>query len=152
MKRIMMMVLGTLVGACSGGTEESPQSAEGTIEDLSEYLQWLLNADPVSNPILVIQVAGAEDQFIQYSVGEDSVQLDHPLITEQQQKREEQVREALIETGCLPEVNVGSDGSRFLDCELPRVLERIREVSEDVLRSGLGVTAADRLIFTRSGF
>jgi hypothetical protein len=90
----------------------------GTVTDLARHIQRLIDAPEGS--WLIIEVMGREDAFLQFTAGPNQVQIDHPLVTEQQVEREDAVRKAMSRVGSRPYETLGSDGSRFLDTDVPR--------------------------------
>ncbi len=97
----------------------STRSVElGTVKDLARHIQRLIDAPERSS--LIIELTGLEGAFLQFTAGPSSIQIDHPLITPQQVQREDALRKAFSVTGLTPYETRGSDGSRFLECDVPR--------------------------------
>src|SRR5690242_7693420 len=90
----------------------------GTIGDVQAHLQRLIAAtDP--HAFLVITVAGTP-HFFQFNVDSNAITLDFPLITADQKSREAGFRSFCRSLGFPLRESTGSDGSQFLDCDLPR--------------------------------
>jgi len=92
--------------------------AFGTVADVSTHIQRLLDAPEGS--WLIIELRGLEDAFLQFTAGPDRIQIDHPLITARQVERQDAVRRVFAAAGLTPYETPGSDGARFLDCDVPR--------------------------------
>jgi hypothetical protein len=93
--------------------------ALGTVANLAEQIQRLLESPPGS--YLIVAVAPLETgAFLQFTADATTIQLDHPLITPEQMGREQSLRSILTSVGLVPYDTRASDGSRFLDCDLPR--------------------------------
>ena len=54
----------------------------GTVADLPAHLRRL--AEAPSEGFLIVEVAGLDDAFLQFSAGPGVIQMDHPLITDVQ--------------------------------------------------------------------
>jgi hypothetical protein len=119
------------------GTSSGRSAVLGTAADLPRHLTRLTRAP--SGAYLIVQAAGEDDAFLQFSAGRDAIQMDHPLITEKQLSREDAFRAACESIRRVAYETRGSDGSRFLDCDLPtdpsvaaadarRVLESVFEI------------------------
>ncbi len=149
MRRVLSSLLAGIVSACALPPQQSV--VEGGLGDLRAHLSLLIDAPVDANPFLIVAVYRENDRFLQFSVSADVVQLDHPLISPEQKERETAVRAALEGADCTPEINLGSDGSRFLDCDLPRSVDSVVQATSAVLPSALGVDNSTRLIFSSVG-
>jgi hypothetical protein len=89
----------------------------GTASDLPLHLRRLKEAP--QGAFLIVEVGGLDDAFLQFSAGPGVIQMDHPLITKLQAAREQEFRVACAAIGRVPYESPASDGSRFLDCDLP---------------------------------
>ena len=151
MRKWPFVLLAGLLASCDPPPVPATMEVqEGTTADLEHHLQRLLSA---SNPgaVLIIAVAGADEDFIQFSASEVEVELDHPLITDRQISREQQVRNVLVQLGCTFRENTGSNGARFLDCYFSPNLEELNAAAEAVLSKVLGVHSDTPLVFTSHG-
>ena len=126
-----------------------PSVAPGTAADIATHLQRLLDAPEGSS--LTIEVAGVEDAFVQFTAAPESIQIDQPLITARQVGREAALREVFTTGGLIPYESRGSDGSRFLDCDLPRDSAAAAIAVARVLQSVFGVGASTELRFVGNG-
>jgi hypothetical protein len=99
---------------------------------------------------LVIEAPGT-DSFVQFSAVPGEVQMDFPLVTEAQKVREPQIRRFCDEHGLQIHANRGSDGSRFLDCALPRDAATSVHVVTQALRTVLAVEPQTTLTFHSAG-
>lgn len=81
-------------------SDDQPSVVLGTAVDMAAQITSLLEAPPGSS--LVIDVSGCEDAFVQFVVGPDAIQFDHPLITANQIQRDEALRSVLLGAGLTP--------------------------------------------------
>jgi hypothetical protein len=126
-----------------------PSVALGTVADASAHIQRLLDAPDGS--FLVIELPGVEDAFLQFTAGPDGIQIDHPLITPAQVEREPALQQVFAAAGFMPYQTSGSDGSRFLECDVPRDAAGAAILVERVLESVFGVTSSTELRFVGEG-
>ena len=146
---VLTAFLAGLLISCA--SQPSQQVVDGTMEDLPAHLDRLLAVPVENSPILIISLEGSESDFIQFSVGDDEVELDHPLVSSRQQAREATLRRSLQDAGCEPVINVGTNGARFMDCYLPRSSDEVLRVTTAVLRDLFAVENATPLVFTSYG-
>ena len=128
----------------------SAQSAAlGTVADVNAHVQLLLDAPEGS--VLTIEVTGVEGAFLQLTVGPREIQIDHPLITPTQIEREHALRNLFSAAGFRPYETTGSDGARFLDCDVPRDAAGAAILVQRILASVFGVTSSSELRFLSDG-
>jgi hypothetical protein len=128
----------------------SGSSAEfGTLADASAHLQRLLDAPEGS--FLIIEVTGVEDAFLQFTAGPRGIQIDYPLITPAQIEREHSLRGALAAAGITPYDTPGSDGDRFLDCEVPRDAARTAILVQRIFALVFDATSSTEVRFVGDG-
>jgi hypothetical protein len=119
--------------------------AVGTFADLERQLDRLVRAkDP--HAFLVIEVQDTP-HFLQFSAGPEAIELDYPLITAEQRKREGAFRRFCTGAGLTLRDTTGSDGSRFLDCDLPRDVGAAAATVRRALQDLFGASATTRLLF-----
>jgi hypothetical protein len=127
----------------------APSVALGTIADASAHIQRLLDAPEGSS--LIIELMGVEDAFLQFTAGPDEIQIDHPLITPEQIQREDALRKVFSVAGLRPYETPGSDGSRFLDCDVPRDAVQTAILVQRILESVFRINSATELRFVGNG-
>ena len=129
----------------------SPASsvALGTVADVSMHIQRLLDAPEGS--WLIIELTEADDAFVQLSASPDEIQIDHPLITADQVAREDGLRKVITAAGLTPYETRGSEGSRFLDCDVPRDAARATIVVQRILESLFGSDSSTEVRFIGEG-
>ena len=112
----------------------------GTASDLPLHLLRLKEAP--TGAFLIVEVTGLDDAFLQFAAGPGVIQMDHPLITRAQASREHAFRNACEAIGRVAYESPASDGSRFLDCDLPddpsAAAADVRRVLESLFRVGPG--------------
>jgi len=108
-------------------------------------MRRLLEAtDP--HAFLAISVAGSP-HFLQFSASSTGIELDFPLLTAEQQTYEKVFRQFCRGPDLSLRESSGSDGSRFLDCDMPRDAHRAAEIARQALRDLFGVADSARLTF-----
>jgi hypothetical protein len=139
MSRLFRRLLGSSTG----------QSVEvGTVADVPRHLRRLREAPP--GGFLILEVAGLDGAFLQFSAGPDVIQMDLALIQEVQVSPEQRFRVACESIRRPAYESAGSDGSRFLDCDLSgdpmaaatdvrRVVESLFEVNDATELKFVGV-------------
>lgn len=121
----------------------------GTVSDLPVHLRRLIEAPPEG--FLIVEVAGLDDAFLQFSAGPDVIQMDHPLLTHVQASREQTFRAACEAVRRPVYDSLGSDGSRFLDCDLPGEPSAAAADVRRVLESLFMIEATTELKFVGDG-
>ena len=119
----------------------------GTVKDLSAYLQRLLEAPQGS--FLIVGVTGLDDDdaFLQFAAGPNDIQIDHPLKTANQLERESALRAVFAAAGLTPYETRGSDGARFLDCDVPRDSAGAAILVQRIFESVFGIDSSTELRF-----
>jgi hypothetical protein len=124
-------------------------SDRGTIADVERHLERLLKAsDP--HAYLIIEVRGTP-HFLQFTASPHAIELDYPLASEEQRGRERAVRTFCSGAGLRLRETEGSDGTRFLDCDLPHDAAAAAGTVQGALRDLFGATSATQLLFTGNG-
>ena len=121
----------------------------GRPEDIRRHLQRLLDAPEGSS--LIIEVDGRADAFLQFTAAPDAIQIDQPLITSAQMEREAALRRVLINAGLTPYETPGSNGARFLDCDVPRDAGTAALLVNAILGSLYQVDSTSQLRFIGNG-
>lgn len=135
-----------LSGACRAMPETS---ARGTFADVQQHLERLLSAsDP--NAFLVIELQDTP-HFLQFTASAEAIELDYPLATEEQRRREEAVGAFCRNAGLQIRRTEGSDGTRFLDCDLPRDPAAAAGIIRRALEDLFGASSMTQLRFSGDG-
>jgi hypothetical protein len=121
----------------------------GTVKDVARHIQRLIDAPERSS--LIIELTEREDGFLQFTAGPNSIQIDHPLITPQQVQREDALRKAFSVAGLTPYETRGTDGSRFLDCDVQRDPAVITLLVQRVFESSFRIDSLNELRFVGYG-
>lgn len=87
---------------------------------------------------LIVRIAGTKD-FLQLTATKDSAQIDFPLITDRQRELEPKIRQAAADLGLDFGETRGSDGGRFLDCDLRGTSLEVAEVCRQLLTRVFGM-------------
>ena len=127
-----------------------PVSTEvGTLVDVSLHFRRLLVAPEGS--FLIIEVSGRPADFLQFTASGEGIQIDYPVITPQQISREGSLRAIYTEAELMPYESRGTDGSRFLDCDVPRDAASAAAIVYRIFEQLFGVDSATELRFVESG-
>ena len=125
-------------------------SGAGELSRIRPHLEALLT-NPKNLATLIIQAVDGEE-FVQFTGGIGGVEMDFPLITEPQRAREAAIRRFITEHGHRVRVTFGSDGSQFLDIDLPADASMIAKLTERVFTDLFGLSSSITLRFTGEGF
>jgi len=136
----MWRFLKSLLGSSHGHSVET-----GTASDLAKHVQRLVDAP--EGAFLIVEVPGIDDAFLQFTVGREEIQMDHPLISDVQASREQAFHLACAAIRLVAYERHGSDGSRFLDCDLSRDPSRAAADITRVLQSLFDIRLATELRF-----
>jgi hypothetical protein len=94
-----------------------------------------------------VELPDMVDAFLQFTAGPEAIQMDHPLISDIQRSREQAFRLACEAIQRLPYERLGSDGARFLDCDLSRDPSRAAIDIGRVLESLFAIRPTTQLRF-----
>ena len=100
---------------------------------------------------LIIGISGTPD-FIQMSGYRGTALLDFPLITSRQKGLRESIENACKDLGLKKSVVSGSDGSEFLDYDLPSSAPQIADIVKTILIKVYGAQKSTILEFEANGF
>ena len=114
------------------------------VAELEPRIAHLMRSPPQT--FLIVHVAGTKD-FLQLTATPDVAQIDFPLVTERQRELEPRIREAAAELGLNFSETRGSDGSRFLDCDLRGTPPDIARACRELLHRVFGTTERATLIY-----
>ncbi len=99
---------------------------------------------------LIIGLSGTED-FLQLTATPQSAQIDFPLITARQRSLEPKIQQIAAELKLDFYETRGSDGSRFLDCDLKGTAREIADACRELLTRVFGISEDRRLTFKSDG-
>jgi hypothetical protein len=116
----------------------------GTVAELEPRISNLMRSG--RQTFLIVRIAGTKD-FLQLTATPESAQIDFPLITDRQRELESRIREAASEFRLDFRETRGSDGSRFLDCDLTATPAEIARVSRQLLSRVFSMSEDARLAF-----
>ena len=100
---------------------------------------------------LIIGISGTPD-FVQMSGYRGTALLDFPLITPRQKELRESIEEVCKGLGLEKTVVTGSDGSEFLDYDLPANAAQIADIVKTILVKVYGAEKSTVLEFEANGF
>jgi hypothetical protein len=116
----------------------------GTVAELEPRISNLMHSG--RQTFLIVRIAGTKD-FLQVNATPDSAQIDFPLITDRQRELEPRIRDAAAALLLDFRETRGSDGSRFLDCDLTATPAEIASACRQLLTRVFGVSEDARLAF-----
>ena len=120
--------------------------ASGKLVDLAKQFNVFINSKP-SFTSLIITIKGKE-YFIQFSKHGREIEMDYPLVTENQISKENKYREICSDLGIEIRETTGSDGSLFLDSGLSSNHEILAETAKKILSSVFGATDDTKLKYS----
>ena len=130
-----------------------PQStsagSQGVLSDAPRYLEALLKSDD-PHAFLIITHEPSGD-FLQFTAGTNTVQMDFPLITEQQKNKAELIKNTCSNLDLVLERNKGRDGSEFYDWNLSGTPEEMFKIIAPVFILAFGAKADDVIEFQHDG-
>jgi len=121
-------------------------SESGLLADLPKQFDLLQNSTS-SFETLVISV-NSTSEFVQFSKYGKNIELDFPLVTDNQKILEPKFREVCKVHALEIRDSEGSDGSRFLDVDLPQGTEKRATIVKNILTDVFDVTERAKLKFT----
>jgi hypothetical protein len=124
-----------------------PRSGETDLEGLAALFRRL---GRVEYAVVILTVRGT-DQFVQYSGGTTGIQLDLPLVTQDQQDCEAEIRAFFAERGERVVERRGTDGARFLDVDLPADPDRLARLTAGVVCEVFGAPRTVKLVVQSDG-
>jgi hypothetical protein len=117
---------------------------------LSSYIQGLMNA-PNQDGILIINISGTS-KFVQFTGGFKYVQMDFPMVTSEQKAFRTSIESVADSMGLSSAINIGTDGSEFLDYDLHGSPSEISNVVETFITKLHGDDAMEKLRFEKHGY
>ncbi len=122
----------------------------GRISELPEYLRGLITSN---NPhaFLVVDFSGSP-HFIQFSGTKYGIQLNMPLITNDQISIKAKLESACLDEGYSAQINKGSDGNEFFDCDVKGETEVVISGIEKIIASVFGINKENRVKYTLAGY
>jgi hypothetical protein len=144
---IVLVALGVLLLAWVVWPRRT-HSIRGTAAELEARIVRLMQSG--DQTLLIVQVPGTKD-FLQLTATSDSAQIDFPLITERQRALEPKIREAARELRLDFRETLGSEGSRFLDCDFAGTSQQIAGACRILLTRVFGISEDAPLVFESDG-
>ena len=146
LKRILAVLFPSIVATCAP-TGWSVQE-RATLDDLESLFTAVVG---VEHATAVIQVTGTE-KFIQFDGGPEEIWMDFPLVTPDQQSREQAIRHFARARGLQVVENSGSDGSLFLDVVLPADPDEVAQHTRDAFVELMSVEGNAEIEVLGDGF
>lgn len=97
--------------------------------------------------IQLIVTHESSGDFLQFTGGDNFVQMDYPLITEQKKNKAEKIKTTCSKLGLVLEENKGSEGSDFYDWNLTGSPDEISKIIFSVFTQTFEVKEDDSLEF-----
>lgn len=117
---------------------------------LSSYVQGLMNA-PNQDGVLIISISGTSN-FVQFTGGFKGVQMDFPLVTSEQKEFRSSVERVAGSMNLSSVINIGTDGSEFLDFDLHGSPAEVSNLVETFLEKLHGEAVMEKLHFEKHGY
>ena len=118
----------------------------GTLSDVQRHLERLLKASD-AHAFLVIELEGTP-HFLQFSANAQIIEMDYPLASEEQRRHANAVRTFCQGAGLRLRQTEGSDGTRFLDCDLPHDPATSAAMVQKAFRDLFGASSTASLLFS----
>ncbi len=125
-------------------------SKSGTIIDIEKYISGLLNSTNMQ-VFLIIKVE-ATNQFTQLTKNKNGVQLDFPLVTDEQKSRKQDIIKIGEQLKLNLISNIGTNGVEFLDFGLEGDSEFLANAIEQVLTRLYKIDKNTDLEFQTNGY
>jgi len=122
----------------------------GTISDIQKNIEGLLSSND-EKAFLIITVTNT-NQFVQFSAYDKIVQMDFPMIKDEQKDRRQKITEFCKSLGLELTVNIGTDGSEFLDYDLSGTPNEITSTIAQIISKVFNVSPTTELSFQTNGF
>jgi hypothetical protein len=129
--------------------QNTSAGSQGILSDVPRYIEALLKSDD-PHAFLIITHDSSGD-FLQFTATENIVQMDFPLITEQQKSKAEKLKTTCSSLGLVLEENTGTDGSKFFDWNLSGTPEEMFKIIAPVFIQAFGAKADDAIEFQHDG-
>ena len=130
-------------------SQSTTSGSQGILSDVPRYIDALLKSnDPHAFLIITHESSG---HFLQFTTGENNVQMDFPVITEQQKIKAEKLKTACSNLDLVLEENTGTDGSKFYDWNLSGTPEEMFKIIAPVFIHAFGAKADDVIEFQHDG-
>jgi len=139
------MPLINLLRKLFGSSSHFPYDVAGNFSDIEANVSRVL-VNQQNTGVLVIQVVDHE-AFVQFTGGQSGIQLAFPMVTEYQKSSEPSLRSFLKGHGMDVHESSGSDGTRFLDVDLPPDSKTIATTISQLLVSLYGISSEAKLRF-----
>ncbi len=117
----------------------------GNLSATPRYLEALLKSQDSDSYVIITHAESG--QFLQFTAGENTVQMDFPVFTKNQEEKSELVKETCSSLGLVLKVTRGSDGSMFYDWDLSGSSENMSKIITQVFGKSFGTKPEDDYIF-----
>ena len=142
----LVIAASLVAGACSPVPETSTR---GTLPDVQGHLERLLKAsDPQAFLIIALQ---GTPHFLQFTASADVIEMDYPLATDEQRQRGDAVSAFCQRSGLRLRKTEGSDGTQFLDCDLPHDAAAAAAIVQRAINELFGASSTTELRFSGHG-
>ena len=121
-------------------------SAKNTfrVEQLDSHVaSWIDRIDSLQ--FVRLEVAGTDD-FLQLSAAPGAIELDYPQMTSRQRELGPMFRHICNALGLRVRESTGSEGSLFLDADVPRSSSSLKQAIEALLVGMFGVVPETKLV------
>lgn len=146
---IVLVVLGFVVYSSMNRTEET-DPVKGSLNDVERFISGLMSAEG-ENGVLIITLSGTT-KFVQFNGSRKGVQMDFPLVTDEQKTRRDSILAAAKSLGLVHVLNKGSDGAEFIDFNLTDTAPAISKTIRDMLSQLYEANEATEFEFQAYGY
>ena len=129
-------------------TENSP--VQGSTIDIENYIKGLMGTIE-EDGVLIVTISGTS-KFVQFNGGASGVQMDFPLVTSDQKSLQVSIESVGKEMELEAIINLGSDGSQFIDFNLEGSPSEISNIVENFMAKLYGTNQSTQLEFIKYGY
>lgn len=129
-------------------TTNSP--VQGLTIDIENYINGLVGV-PNEDGVLIITISGTS-KFVQFNGGGYGVQMDFPLVTQEQKSMRASIEAVGKEMDLVAIINLGTDGSEFIDFDLDGSPSEISNIVESFMAKLYGTNESTQLEFVKYGY
>jgi len=118
---------------------------QGSLSEAPRYLEALLKSQDSDSYVIITHEASGH--FLQFSPGENIIQMDFPVITKKQRDKSDVIKESCSKLGLVLKVTNGTDGSMFYDWDMSGTPEEMCKIIIQVFSEAFGTKPEDNFVF-----
>lgn len=147
--KLLLFSVMLLLQGCTNSESEQMQVRDDFFQLVRAFEG--LTGSSAPDAFLVVTITATQD-FLQFTAGPESVQLDFPLITDRQREARPRLERVCAELGLIPTIQPGSDGSEFLTYDIEGTPVEIATIVRILFERVYDVVSGDELTYETNGF